>query len=82
MSPAPSVTPCNLTAAGLAQHLLTARPLAEDDPQVVGWSYAPWCAGTLLLDGAPYRFHVFLGGFVRLEDARDARIYRLLDLAR
>lgn len=80
MSTAPSVTPCDLTAEELTRRLLAARALAEDDPQVVGWSYSPWCAGTLVLDGAPYRFQVFLGGLARLEDDRGARIYRLLDL--
>lgn len=54
-----------------------ARRLDADDPQLLGWSFAPGCTGTLRLDGVVYPFTYFLGGLVRM-NVEGAQEHRLL----
>jgi hypothetical protein len=47
-----------------------AKPIAPD--AVDGWSYSPWCDGTLTTDGGPRALSLYLGGRGRLAGDGDA----------
>jgi hypothetical protein len=62
----------------LEQRLLSAEPVASDDPRLAAWSYSPWLTGAFDADGGRWRFDVFLGGLGRVDAPNGTRAWFLL----
>ena len=84
-----AVTICNpadraapyLGASQFKQLMDAATSIADDDPTIAAWHYAPWAEGTCSRSSGVYRVMLFLAGRGRLDMPDNRSCYFEIDSA-